>query len=65
MYEWIISYKNDAALEEIKKIGYIAYENDIEELKFIIMKSYLSKETILNIPGVTECEEARTGRIDI
>jgi hypothetical protein len=65
MYEWIISYENEAALEDIKKIGYIAYENDIEELKFIIMKSYLSKETIMNIPGIVDCNEARTGRIDI
>jgi hypothetical protein len=65
MYEWIIEYENEDTLHEIKKIGYVEYENDIEELKLIIMRSYLSKETIMNIPGVVDCNETRTGRIDI
>jgi hypothetical protein len=55
MYEWLIKYENDDTLQEIKKIGLVEYEPKFKEMKFIIMKSYLSKETILNIKGVTDC----------
>ncbi|MDT0160382.1 hypothetical protein [Bacillus sp. AG4(2022)] len=63
MNEWIISYENDEALKEIKKTGIISFEPKFEELKFIIMKTYLSQETILKIEGVTECREQRTGTV--
>jgi hypothetical protein len=64
MFEWIISYENAEALETIKKIGIIEFEPEFPELKFILMRTYLKKETIKKIPGVTECEESRTGTID-
>ncbi|MCP1159348.1 hypothetical protein [Bacillus infantis] len=63
MYEWIISYENDEALTEIKKTGIISYEPMFEELKFIVMKTYLSQETILKIKGVKECRKPRTGTV--
>jgi hypothetical protein len=61
MYEWVISYETDETLEEILKIGTVEFEPIFPHLKFIIMKSYLSKETIMNIKGVTECREPWIG----
>jgi hypothetical protein len=63
MNEWIISYENNEALDEIKKIGIVIFEPEFEELKFIAMKTYLSKETILEIKGVTECREPMIGHL--
>lgn len=57
MYKWIISYKDDETLNEILKIGIVEFKPEFDGLKFIMMKTYLSKETILNIKGVTECGE--------
>ncbi|RYI30531.1 hypothetical protein EVU96_08945 [Bacillus infantis] len=63
MHEWIISYENDEALKEIKKTGIVSFEPMFEELKFIVMKTYLSQETILKINGVIECREPMTGTV--
>ena len=64
MYEWLISYEGEKTLDEIKKIGIIKYEPDFENMNFIIMESYLSKETILKISGVTECRKPAVGSFD-
>lgn len=58
MYEWLIRYEGEAALDEIKKIGLVEYEPETEPMNIIIMKSYLSKDTILKINGVAECTTA-------
>jgi len=63
MYEWIIRYKDDKALHEIKKTGEIVFEPEFEDLKFIIIKSYIDKDTILKIKGVTECREPMIGTV--
>jgi hypothetical protein len=63
MYEWVINYENAEALQEIKKTGIILFEPEFDDLKFIIMKTYLSKETIMKIKGVTECREPMIGSV--
>lgn len=60
MYEWVISYDSKETLQEIKKIGFIEYEPQLD-LNFIVMKSYLSKETIMNIKGVIDCYKPSIG----
>jgi hypothetical protein len=62
MNQWIISYENDKTLNEILKIGTIEYE-PIQNVNFIVMNSYLSRETILNINGVLECKEPYIGTV--
>jgi hypothetical protein len=62
MNQWIISYENDKTLNEILKIGTIEYEPKLN-VNFIIMNSYLSRETILNIDGVLECREPAIGTV--
>jgi hypothetical protein len=62
MNQWIISYKNDKTLNEILKIGTIEYEPKLN-VNFIVMNSYLSRETILNIDGVLECREPAIGTV--
>lgn len=61
MNTWIISYKDDAALEEILKIGEVVFQPSIPKLKFIAMDTYLSEATILLIEGVTACEPDSIG----
>ena len=61
MNRWVINYEGDTALNEIKKIGTITFEPEFDDLRFIIMKSCLSKETILKIEGVTECRKPMIG----
>jgi hypothetical protein len=61
---WIIDYQSDETLNEIKKIGHILFEPEFPQMNFIIMKSYLSKETILQIDGVSDCREPITGKFN-
>ena len=65
MYEWVIAYEDSDALEHIKKTGIIEFEPEFPELKFIIMKTYLKKETIMDIDGVVSCDEPRSGYVDV
>ena len=63
MYEWLISYEGEKTLDEIKKIGLIEYEPEIENMNFIVMRTYLNKETILSIRGVRACVKPAVGTL--
>lgn len=65
MFEWVIAYENVDVLEQIKKTGVIEFEPEFPELKFIIMKTHLKKETIMDIAGVISCDEPRSGYVDV
>lgn len=62
MYRWIISYENELALDEILKTGVVFFEPKLD-VKFIIMDSYLNRDTIMKINGVTECREPMMGTL--
>lgn len=61
MYEWIIRYEDEKALEEVLKTGELVFESNI--INMVIMNSYLNQETIMKIQGVIGCEEARMGEL--
>lgn len=54
MFTWIIIYEHKRVLDEIYKIGVVKFEPKLD-INYIIMDSYLDKETIMKIPGVTGC----------
>lgn len=61
MYEWIIRYEDEKALEEVLKTGELVFESSV--INMVIMNSYLNQETIMKIQGVIDCEEARMGEL--
>lgn len=61
MYEWVIKYEDEEAFDELMKTGEMVFVSDI--INIVIIKSYLSSDTIMKIKGVTDCNEARIGYI--
>lgn len=62
MYEWIIHYESRKALEEVLKTGEVSYKPRLD-VGYIVMKSYLPKETIMKIEGVTNCRTPEIGKL--
>ena len=61
MKEWVITYEDEEAFDELMKVGEMVLVSGI--INLVIIKSYWSSDAILKIKGVIDCEEARTGYI--
>lgn len=54
MQRWTIVYDDEKALNEILKIGEVAFKHS-SGVNYIDMYSCLNKKEIMNIKGVKEC----------
>lgn len=66
MKKWIVHFDNAKIVETLERLEILSYIPTLyEELKFVFIRTDMSKEEILRIEGITKVTESRIGSLNV